>query len=576
MPLRTHLDLLQSSAVQFPYHAAFKIPILSHPTYVDGYAPLSPVDEQWVDISYTQFLQDVEEHAKHWSHILPAHGILQRSTVGIWCAGLTYTDVCHIYGLARANYIPQLFSLRLPNPDIIYELLREANARALIIEPSFRTIVQSTACPVPAFVAELVAPEEYPDTHLPSLDMMKDSLSADDTVLIFHTSGSTSGSPKLVPCSLRWLDSTISAASTTRHPIRTFPQQDVTVWTGSMCHMAQNFMLLGSLQHGACTVQPTALPFQPSELADMVARCSLNRLTLFASTLGTLIRAAKADRKTAGLLNGMDEVLYTGLSLAREELAWAMTKKVKLRNMFGSTECGAMLLSAEVKDGDEARPDLLRPIEGIDCAFVPVVSIAPPQPSSPTQSAPEHTNANTSTALLELVVLSTSGTCPHHTLRASDGHFHTGDLFLAVPSGTSGGATAYVSRGRNDDWIKSATALRCDTRAIEDNVRATCGDLVAECVVVGEGRPNPVLFVETHNETPCEEAICDGVKREIIRRTRAFHARRYLHERIVDANFVVVVPRGSLLRTATKGNVRRGAVEEKYRQKLNAIYGTPL
>jgi hypothetical protein len=64
------------------------------------------------------------------------------------------------------------------------------------------------------------------------------------------------------------------------------------------------------------------------------------------------------------------------------------------------------------------------------------------------------------------------------------------------------------------------------------------------------------------------------LKREVLRRTRQFHSRRYLHERIVSADLIVVVEKGSLPRTATKGNVRRRATEEAFRTVLDEIYGT--
>ena len=150
-------------------------------------------------------------------------------------------------------------------------------------------------------------------------------------------------------------------------------------------------------------------------------------------------------------------------------------------------------------------------------------------------------------------------------MRSADGHYHTGDLFVEVAPG------AYVSRGRNDDWIKSENALRCDTRAIEDNARQACGDLIAECVVVGNGRPSPALFVEVAEGVAMDEA---RLRREIVRRTRHFHSRRYVHERIVSPALVLVVPSGTLPRTATKGNIRRRAVEEQFREVLDRIYAS--
>lgn len=94
-----------------------------------------------------------------------------------------------------------------------------------------------------------------------------------------------------------------------------------------------------------------------------------------------------------------------------------------------------------------------------------------------------------------------------------------------------------------------------------------CGDLIEDCIVVGSGRPSPALFVEP--SVSWDEA---KLKKEIIRRIKHFHSRRYMHERIVHADFVVVVPPRTLPRTATKGNIRRRAVEEKFKATLDAIY----
>jgi hypothetical protein len=106
-------------------------------------------------------------------------------------------------------------------------------------------------------------------------------------------------------------------------------------------------------------------------------------------------------------------------------------------------------------------------------------------------------------------------------------------------------------------------------RAIENNVGAICGHLVSTCVVVGYGRPSPTLFVESAVDMDDQE-----LKNEIIRATRPFNSRRYLHEQIISENFIVVVPLNSLPRTSAKGNIRRKAVEEAYKEQLDAIYAS--
>ena len=317
-----------------------------------------------------------------------------------------------------------------------------------------------------------------------------------------------------------------------------------------MCHIGQTFMFLASFQNGACTIQPKAVTFPTDELVHMIMQGGLNRLNQFPACFAVHARAARQNPKLLALLRGLDEILYSGQQMPREDEEWAYANDLQIRNLFGSTECGAMLIS--VRGGGKPSP-ALRPIEGTKYAFMPIEE----------SSESEYQNANA--RLLELVILAESGDCPDKSIRAADGHHHTGDLFVEVAPGE------YVNRGRGDDWIKSENCLRCDTRAIEENVRQTCGDLIAECIVVGNGRPSPALFIEPALGVQMDDA---RLRREIIRRTRHFHSRRYLHERITSAKMVAVVPRGTLPRTATKGNVRRRAVEDMFKAELDAMFAS--
>ncbi|TDL28374.1 acetyl-CoA synthetase-like protein [Rickenella mellea] len=529
----SHLTALQSSASRHPSAPAFQI------TTKSG---CNGGSVAWVLISYHDFLRDVDLAAKYWSNTLSA--IPTKAVVGMWLAGMDYSDVVHIYGISRAGYIPQLFSLRLPNPTVVAELLERARAQALIYDRTFESVVHEfplrvhTACSLDDMSA-------FAPAYLPPL---QDPVSKEELVFIFHTSGSTSGSPKLVRCNYVWLESMLSKSAQICIP-QSPNRQDVCTWMGSMCHIAQSFMLMGAIQHGSCTIQPTRIDFSSEELADMISRCRLNRLHQFATFLTVHIRHARQNPKLLSVLRSLDTLLYSGLPLGSEEEEFGYSNSLPLRNLFGSTECGAMLIS---EGGSDRSARFLRPLNGVHYEFMPI---------SPPTNASAHVSANSQ--LAEMVIMSDSPDCPDMALRqSSDGHFHTGDLFQEVSPGK------YVSRGRNDDWIKSLNSLRCDTRSIEDNVRSTCGDLVQECVVVGTGRPSPTLFVE-----PATDMDHELLKREIVRRTRLFHSRRYLHERITSVDFIVVVKQKSLPRTATKGNIRRQAVEEAYKQELDEIYG---
>ncbi|KAK0465197.1 uncharacterized protein EV420DRAFT_1262611 [Desarmillaria tabescens] len=528
----THLSVLEASASRFSSRPVFRTPRVD---------PTTSRIIEWQSITYRQFLLDVESFARHWSMTLGRDGIPQRSVIGLWIGGFTYIDVLHIYGISRAGYIPQMFSLRLPNPDVIFELLHRANAKALIFDSSFQDVLKNHTS-LPIHLALNTVEAAITAGPLPTLP----HCAPDDIALMFHTSGSTSGSPKLVPCTFRWMNATVHKSSQISKPFRP-DRQDVTTWMGSMCHIGQSFMLIGTLQHGSCVIQPTVIAFSPEELVDMIHRCHLNRLQQFGAFSAMNLRASRHDTKLLSLLAGLDEVLYTGMPLPREEEEWAYHNGLPIRNLFGSTECGATLISV---GGCDPSAPLLRHLEGVSYSFVPI---------QPEQNEAGH---QSTARMLEFIIRAESGDCPHPSLRSADGHFHTGDLFQEAAPGL------YVFRGRDDDWIKSENSLRCDTKAIEDNVRATCAGLVSDCIVVGTGRPSPVLFVE-----PAGDIDSSRLKKEIIRKTRHFHSRRYLHERISSPNMIIVVPRQTLPRTATKGNIRRQEVETRYKVELDQVYG---
>lgn len=102
-----------------------------------------------------------------------------------------------------------------------------------------------------------------------------------------------------------------------------------------------------------------------------------------------------------------------------------------------------MLLSV---GGEGREAPFLKPLAGMAYEFRPIA-----------QSTTDVSHQST-TRLLELIILKSSADCPDASLRHADGDFHTGDLFQEAAPGS------YVFRGRDDDWIKSENSLRCDTK----------------------------------------------------------------------------------------------------------------
>ncbi|KAF5389415.1 hypothetical protein D9757_004334 [Collybiopsis confluens] len=547
--LNTHLSILQASSKRFANSAAFKIP--------SARSTASAVPT-WDTITFKQFHDDVELCAKFWARELYLRSNVQpKSIVGVWIGGFAYSDIVHIYGLSKAGYVPQLFSLRLPNPTVIFELLHKAGAKALICDSgTIGSITPSTtagnlpilsACPFPdvqALAQTLVT--EVPNSYLTTNE---EPVDPSEYVFVFHTSGSTSGSPKLVPCTYRWLDAIARKASQLCVP-KDLNRQDVSTWIGSMCHIGQTTMLICLMQYGTCVVQPNSFPFSAGELMSMTEHCHVNRIWQFAAFFSAHLRAARQNPKILAMLANLEEVTTCGMALSQEDQDYAYNNGIKLMNIFGSTELGGSTMIS-VGGSDAATRHHLRPLTGYSYEFRPT------HPEEASNDEYQSTNR-----LLEFVVLSDSGDCPDISLRNSnDNSFHTGDLFIEVAHGR------YVFAGRDDDWIKTENSLRCDTKSIEDNARAMCGSLISECIAVGTGRPSPVLFVESN-----PEVFENKLKKEIWRKIRHFHSRRYIHESITSSNMIIVVPKGSLPRTASKGNIRRKAVEEEYKVQLDKLY----
>ncbi|KAI7764118.1 hypothetical protein LZL87_006500 [Fusarium oxysporum] len=202
-----------------------------------------------------------------------------------------------------------------------------------------------------------------------------------------------------------------------------------------------------------------------------------------------------------------------------------------------------------------AKEAALRPVSPSVFEFVPL---------GDDQNAQEH--------LVELVVPPESPDFPHYSLRdATDGKFHTGDLFLEIALGE------YAFKGRDDDWIKMEMSLRCDANSIEVDALQCCGDdLIHAVVAIGVGCPSPATVIEPKHYDDYDVLESTEKTRElqlkVLQRITPFHRRRYKHERIEDVNLIFVVPQRPLPRTNTKGNIRRLKVEGQFKQKLDEMF----
>ncbi|KIK68985.1 hypothetical protein GYMLUDRAFT_152890 [Collybiopsis luxurians FD-317 M1] len=554
--LCTHLTNIQDAASRYPSKIAFKIPHI-----VSGQDKAAKVD-YWIDITFAQFLQDIEQFARYWFHILNRlDGIPQRSIVAIWSVneGYKYLDVLHVYGISRAGYTPQLIN-SFPNASytVIQGPLKEGKARALVFESIFEDSVHDIPNPPPSHAGLASVDLAYSiasDSILyPLPEMVEfDAAVGDDIALILQTSGSASGAGSIVPCNHTWLDKLVHKSGLLNEP----PDQDkqeFRPWTGSICHFGQFASLIGTIYSTCCVVQ--FMDGHPStyELIDTIIRCGIKKIFQFPYGLTKHLQVSRTDSEVLATLSALDEITYSGGPLSTLDEEWAIRNGINLKNVFANTQCGILLTSQGLRKNSS---NLLKPYNGALLKFEPL-------------PFGEEVDSFTSSPLLELVVPPEAIECPHKSLRSEDGNYHTHDLFREVQPGE------YIYCGRNDDWINMENCKLCNTKSIEDTVREQCSDIILECVVVGSGRPSPVLIVETNTvaEADFDSGKFDELAGEIFRRISPFHseAAKYAHERITCQKMIIVVPPETLPRTITKGNVRRRAAEVMFEKEMDYLF----
>ncbi|KAK7435039.1 hypothetical protein VKT23_019848 [Stygiomarasmius scandens] len=531
----TPLTNLAESVEKHSSRVAFKIPLVH---------PETRQVEEWNDVTYSRFARDVELFARYWQSVLCRDEVVPRSVVTLCLQGYSYIDVLHIYGIMKAGYVPQPLTI-IPTATFILSLLQKSGSRAVIYEPPYeaKALELSTNLDIRSYRALDSIPDLSSGTTL--LDLPQNQ--AEDIAIYFHTSGSTSGMPKIIPGTFHWLDGIVQRAVNMPARSKVLDKVDICSWMGSICHAAQFFGIIRLISTGSVLVQPIDASNNTSDLIHLIPEAGITQITTFPAAFVRLLKQARVNDKFRDDLARLDAISYGGGSIPPEDEQWACANGINVVNVYASTECGGPIL---ISGGSRfSSHNALYPLNGVECRFEPIGA----GPNVDSLDA----------GIKELVILPESLGCPHSSLRSADGLFHTGDLFREIEPGY------YINCGRDDDWIKMENAARCDTRTIEEEVRHSCKDLISECVVVGRYRPRPALFVEPIQGSNLDEVL---LRKMVFDRISVLQKYWYETERITSPDMIVSVPTGSLPRTETKGNVRRNIVEERYQTMLDRIY----
>ncbi|KAF9263037.1 acetyl-CoA synthetase-like protein [Marasmius fiardii PR-910] len=563
---------MDPAVARWPSAPAFKIPIVDEDGSFAGYNI----------ITYAEFDADIVRHAKYWSVRLSKCHIAPGEVVSTCLKGDKYTDFLYIFGLLRAGFIVHCicFGSFSGSADVLPGIFKKVDTKAFIFEqgwfdPTFLQAQESTRHIKFHSSRNVREPPGlyedgtygYEDQELPPIPTL-DDIDPEQITMIYHTSGTTSGTPKVVPYSYRRLGALILKAKflvVPSSPDGNGICQETWSWMDHSADLAQFTRIMSGMHYGCNIIQ--CKPNSATELKTMVEFGGLDRVVIFPALFTKILRQSREDPEVLALLVGLKAIHYSGGSVPPRDLQYAKQEGISVKCHFASNECSVTLISEDLQSRNVGFDDELR-------YMYPITEVMGDEASRlfAYQFVPYEDGK-----LKELIVLPSSADCPHKSFcNPEDGCHHTGDLFQEIPAETDSEPKRYLFRGRKDDWIKMMEATKCDVGAIENDVRQTCDDLVLECVVVGSNRPSPALIVEPKDDTATVTDTWKAeLRREIFRRITSLdsHRKRFGYERIASPERIIVVPAGSLIRTAKKWIVRRQKMEEAFEKELDRAYG---
>ena len=158
--------------------------------------------------------------------------------------GRKFSDLLNTLALSSLGYTPQLFgSGDFQNVTVIFDLLYTSGGKVLILDSAHLALAQASdaTIPVPHFppLGEQDFALAIEKNDLLTLEV--ESLPAvgpDDLAIMFHSSGTTGGMPKIIPNTYKMMHAVITGKLFTDLPQEENPKQITVNTIGSVAHIA--------------------------------------------------------------------------------------------------------------------------------------------------------------------------------------------------------------------------------------------------------------------------------------------------------------------------------------------------
>lgn len=364
--------------------------------------------------------------------------------------------------------------------------------------------------------------------------------SADDIAFLFHTSGTSTGLPKPIPQShhaaVGVLPSIKGKNSTT---FTTTP-----LYHGGIadCLRAWTSSALIWLFPGADVPITSKNIISSITCAEKAAREQDTPLVLYFASVPYILQMLAEEDDGLNMLKNMEIVSVGGAALPQVIGDKLVNYGVNLVSRFGSAECGFLLSSHRLYEGDKEWQYLRLPTKNNHLNFEP---------------------EDNDSGLSQLIVLPT---WPHVAkTNRLDGSFATSDLFEPHPHLKN----AWKYHSRNDSQITLSTGKKFDPAPLEDSI-SSASPSIRDVLIFGNGQQVPGLLVFPSNASAQKEDV--DMEDTIWQIVQGMNSQGQDHTRVSRSMITILAQDEEPLPKSSKGTILRNVANEKYAKQIEAAY----
>ncbi|CAG8615352.1 3735_t:CDS:1, partial [Racocetra persica] len=365
-------------------------------------------------------------------------------------------------------------------------------------------------------------------------DLKLDENPYEKIIAIFHSSGSTSF-PKLVPLSNRYLLNAVKSNHTREIILSIAPLFHIYGFVRALKY------ILGPGSTYAFPIVAGSIPLA-NEVLHSLKQSNARILHTLPATLEQISKYYPEEIKT--LLN-LKSIFYSGAALFPQVGEQLVQSGVKIRNSYGATEIGNLMLTPE-----NLSPDI--PWNAMKL-IVPESNIEWIERNDILDGAKE------------LVLKKSSSILANIKGNTDNDDYRVGDLFIEVKKGSG----LYLLLGRVDDTLIHTTGEKTNPVPMEDTIRLN--KFVRHAIVIGHNRPFNCLLIELDfdhlKNTPFLEitkSIFDSVHQANINCPS--------HSRIFDEMVYILPLEGKMLPRTMKNNIQRKKAEIEFKEEIEMLY----